>query len=93
MDNVFICVEIAFCLVLVSAVIVEIMIQFITVTFFDNVPSVVKVDDIEVYRGTSAGFDVENAGYNTTVTIYGGFLYLFPQEYYTSQNVEIFGQK
>lgn len=67
--------------------------QFIEITFFDNVPSTVIVNDEIVYEGSSAGFDVESAGYNTTVTIYGGFLYFFPQKYYTSQNVKVIGSK
>ncbi|MFA5089327.1 MAG: hypothetical protein WC552_09885 [Candidatus Omnitrophota bacterium] len=62
-------------------------------TFFDNVPSTVWVDDKLVYQGTSAGFDVDSSGANTTVTIYGGWLYLFPERYYVSKSVKIEGKK
>lgn len=68
-------------------------VQWIDVTFVDNIPSVVKVDGKTVYKGTSAGFDIKSSGANTTITIRGGFLYMFPKAYYTSSKVEIIGKK
>lgn len=67
--------------------------QFVHVNFIDNIPSVVKVDGKVVYEGTSAGFDLESSGANTTVTIRGGFLYFFPRAYYTSKDVQVIGRK
>lgn len=67
--------------------------ELINIKFVDNVPSVVKVDGNVVYEGTSAGFDIESSGANTTVTIKEGFLYWFPKAYYTSDKIEIVGRK
>ena len=68
-------------------------IQIITISFFDNIPSVVKVDKDIVYKGSSAGFSSESNGYATKVVIYGGFLYFFPQKVYVSKDVVIEGSK
>ena len=67
--------------------------QWVDITFVDNIPSVVKVDGRVVYEGSSAGFDAESAGANTTVTVRGGFLFMFPKAYYVSNDVEVIGVK
>jgi len=67
--------------------------DWIRIIYVDNVPSKVFVDGVLVYKGSSAGFEVLSGGYTTTVTIYGGFLYLFPQQTYTSKDVIIKGTK
>lgn len=67
--------------------------RYFNIEFVDNVPSVVKVDGKKVYEGSSAGFDLESSGANTTVMIRSGFLYYFPKAYYTSKNVEVIGEK
>lgn len=64
-------------------------ILWINITFFDNIPSKVYVDDKLVYQGSSAGFNIHSSGYATTVTVDGGFLYIFPQAVYTSKNVRV----
>ena len=70
-----------------------ILFQAINMTYFDNVPSEIYVDGQLVYKGSSIGFDVESAGDNTTVTINGGFMYFFPQAYYTAKDVRVIGNK
>lgn len=68
-------------------------IQWLSITFFDNIPSKVYVDGGLVYEGTSAGFSTESNGYATKVVIQGGFMYFFPQEVYVSKDVVIEGKK
>lgn len=67
--------------------------MFFNIEFFDNVPVTVKVNKVLVYEGPSAGVDVRSSGANTTVSVSGGFLYLFPKAYYVSSDVELIGIK
>lgn len=68
-------------------------VTWVKINYIDNIPSIVKVDGKIVYEGSSAGFDVQSSGANTTITIKDGFLYLFPKSIYTSNKVEIVGVK
>lgn len=67
--------------------------QWFNITFVDNVPVKVFVDGNMIYEGTSAGVATDSNGYATKVTITGGYLYLFPQKYYVSKDVEVRGEK
>ena len=69
-----------------------ISIQIVNIQFIDNVPIVVSVDDKEVYKGVSAGCEVDSSGANTTVQIKGRFLYMLPVKYYVSKNVKVINQ-
>lgn len=70
-----------------------ILIKWTQIHFFDAVPCEVYVDNELVYRGISAGININTGGANTTVAVYGGFLYLFLQKYYVSSNVKVEGIK
>ena len=59
----------------------------------DNVPVEVRVNGDLVYKGRSAGVEVASSGANTTVAVFGGFLYMFPRAYYVSNDVELIGVK
>ena len=69
------------------------LMQWIYISYFDNIPSTVLVDGKIVYSGSSAGFDITSSGYATTVKINHGFLYFFPKEIYTSKDVVVEGKK
>ena len=66
---------------------------WINVTFFDNIPTKVYVGSELVYDGSSAGVEVDSSGYATTVKLHRGFLYMFPYRIYTSKNITIEGMK
>lgn len=90
--------DLNYILIIVGCVLIGISIFILSfiwigVTFVDNIPSQVFVDGKLIYEGSSAGFNIESGGYTTTVTIYGGFLYLFPQQTYTSKDVVVIGSK
>lgn len=59
----------------------------------DNVPVTCFVDGVEVFDGRSACIDVNSSGANTTITVNGGPLCLFPKAYYVSNNVVLHGRK
>lgn len=94
-DTLELIIKLFVCGVIIVAVLLGIILpcQWYTINFVDNIPSVVIVDGKEVYRGTSAGFNVQSSGYATTVVINGGFMYMFPQKVYTSKDVKIEGSK
>lgn len=58
-------------------------------TFVDNVPTNAYVEGKKVYHGPSCGIVVSSSGSTTTIQINSGFLYMFPQKYYTSRNITI----
>lgn len=70
-----------------------IFIQCINIKFIDNVPTKVLVDGSLVYEGPSVGVVIDSSGANTTVSVKGGFLYMFPQKYYVSKDVKLIGEK
>jgi hypothetical protein len=59
----------------------------------DNVPVIVKVNDKIVYSGTSGCVYVKSSGDTTFVTINGGFLCLFPKEYYVGRGIKMEGKR
>lgn len=92
-DNPFI--FIAICIVCLVSIIfgTGFLIQWSVIHVYDVIPCEVYVDSELVYKGISAGVEVDTSGANTTVTIMGGFMYLFPQKYYVSANVKVVGVK
>lgn len=55
----------------------------------ESVPVRCKVDGNLVYEGRSACINVTSSGASTTVSVKGGFLCLFPKQYFVSKNVEL----
>jgi len=67
--------------------------QAYNINHVDNVPIVAYVDGVKVYEGISAGIKLDKTAGTTKIIVYGGFLYLFPQAYYVSDNVKVEGKK
>jgi hypothetical protein len=49
----------------------------------------VSINEKIIFKGSNACVSTKTGGANTNVDIYGGFLCLFPQETYSSKNIEI----
>ena len=78
--------------VIISLVLgVFLLISFIggIVILTDSAPIEVYVDDTLVYDGKSVGAWISSAGNKTEVRITGGYLYLFTEDIYVSENVMV----
>jgi hypothetical protein len=49
----------------------------------------VSLDKKVIFKGSKACISTKTDGPNTNIEIFGGFLCLFPQEIYSSKNIEI----
>jgi hypothetical protein len=61
--------------------------------WLDNVPTVCRVDGVEVFVGRSACINVKSSGASTTVAIGRGPFCMLPGAYYVSNDVVLVGVK
>ena len=69
------------------------VIQVVNINFIDNVPIIVKVDGEVVHEGTSASVKISSSGANTSVVIFKKPLYILPEAYYVSDDVQIINRR
>lgn len=55
----------------------------------ENVPLRVILDGKEVYKGRSACVNTESVGSSSRVNVSGGFLCIWPKEYFAGKNLVI----
>ena len=82
-----------FLIVLVLGFSLVYFVKIIDIKYIQNVPTKCWVDGKLIYDGISAGINVLSTGRTTKVDIKGGFLYLFPKEFYVSDDVKLEGFK